>query len=389
MTKILLLAASNTGTIGMCTRNLYEAFKNDDRVIVKLAVVHHNTKGLEGFEDATYFEGSCFDKIGVSILNQIKWLRSLKKHYKPDVTISTLFSVNTINTLAGGCDKKIGIFHSPHQQLKALGKIHYLGTLFNFKFIFPHLDYLFCVSEEVKDSLKQFRSINNKKIKVVYNIHNINKINKLSTIELEDDTERLIFKNNVILYCGRLDHNKSPERSILAFKQANLRENYCLVFIGSDPYNLIPKLKKLALSLSIQAKVIFLGIKTNPYQYMRRSTMLISSSFSEGLPGVMIESLVLGKPVVSTNSSMGVWEIFSAVKMYDPNLKNVFENECGVITSNQGKTSLTIHQSDVENLSKGISVLANRQNSVVKFNFIDEIKPCNIIDSIFNCEYEN
>lgn len=383
MIKILLLAASNSGTIGMCTRNLYEALIKDDRVIVKLAVVHHNTKGLEGFDDATYFEDSCFDKIGISTINQIKWLKSIKQLYKPNVTISTLFSVNTINVLAGGCDKKIGIFHSPHQQLKILGKIHYLGTLFNFNFIFPHLDYLLCVSEEVRDSLKQFRFIRSRKIKVIYNVHNINKINELSSIELENDKERQLFNNNVILYCGRLDHNKSPKRSILAFKQANLGEKYCLVFIGSDPYNLVPELKKLAFDLCIQTKVFFLGIKTNPYQYMSRSIMLISSSFSEGLPGVMIESLTLGKPVVCTNSSIGIWEIFSAYERYNPNLNDIFENECGVITSNLGKKSLAIYQSDVDNLSKGISVLANRKNSVDNFYFIDKIKPCNIVESIY------
>ena len=52
-----------------------------------------------------------------------------------------------------------------------------------------------------------------------------------------------------------------------------------------------------------------LGFVTNPYPYMRRASLFVLSSKWEGLPGVLIEAMYCGVPLVSTNCPSGPQEI--------------------------------------------------------------------------------
>lgn len=348
--KVLLLVAGDNGTIGSCSLNLYEAIKSVGQYEVKCAIVHHFKNGYDGFKDALFFDKE--NKGG--LLEQIKWLKCIKDTFCPDVTISTLFGVTTLSVLSGGKDKKIGIFHSPHQQMKADGIAKYSITLAQYAFLYPMLDKLCCVSEEVKNSLSAFPWIKDEKKQVVYNVHNIERIITKSKEELSDIAEQEIFSYPTIVYCGRLDRNKAPMRAIEAFAKAQRPKNAQLVFIGDDQENLRPDLEKAAKRLNIDSQIHFLGRKVNPYQYIGRSSALISSSYSEGLPGVMIEALSLGVPVVTTNSSKGIWEIFSTSDKYDKNLVGLFESDCGIISSNISFRNPQKYQTDIENLASAI-----------------------------------
>lgn len=348
--KVLLLVAGDNGTIGSCSLNLYEAIKSVRQYEVKCAIVHHFENGYDGFKDALYFDKE--NKGG--LLEQIKWLKCIKDTFSPDVTISTLFGVTTLSVLSGGKDKKIGIFHSPHQQMKAEGIARYSIALAQYAFLYPMLDKLCCVSEEVKNSLSAFPWIKDEKKQVVYNVHNIERIITKSKEELSDIAEQEIFSYPTIVYCGRLDRNKAPMRAIEAFAKAQRPQNAQLVFIGDDQENLRPELEKAAKRLTIDSQIHFLGRKVNPYKYIGRSSALISSSYSEGLPGVMIEALSLGVPVVTTNSSKGIWEIFSASDKYDKNLVGLFESYCGIISSNISFRNPQKYQTDIENLASAI-----------------------------------
>jgi glycosyltransferase involved in cell wall biosynthesis len=51
------------------------------------------------------------------------------------------------------------------------------------------------------------------------------------------------------------------------------------------------------------------GFVENPFQYMARASVLVLSSAYEGLPGVLIQALACGCPVVSTDCPGGSSEI--------------------------------------------------------------------------------
>ena len=127
-----------------------------------------------------------------------------------------------------------------------------------------------------------------------------------------------------------------------------------LVFLGNDEDGLQIELKKKAKELGVADNIHFFGRKQNPYNYIYSAKALISSSYSEGLPGVMIEALTLGVPVITTNSSRGIWEIFNEPQKYDQFLDGIFENECGFITSNLSSKDPAEYKKDIYNLSVAV-----------------------------------
>ena len=68
-------------------------------------------------------------------------------------------------------------------------------------------------------------------------------------------------------------------------------------------------LRQLADSLGIADSVVFLGFSSNPYPWIARAKAIAHSAKFEGLPTVMIESLIMGKLIVATDCPTGPREI--------------------------------------------------------------------------------
>jgi glycosyltransferase involved in cell wall biosynthesis len=397
--KVLLLIASAEGTIGLISYNLYKALVEDQNVNITVINFNSSKEDKYSFNNCTNFKKT---KTKNPILKQLINLKKvihlayLKHKLRPNISISTQESCTTINILSGGTDKKIGIFHAPHHQTKKEGKIIYYLSHFSYKYLYRKLDKIYCVSTEVSSNiLNNFKTINKRKVEVVYNIHNIEEI-LIKSKERIDDKELEIFNKDSIIYVGRLDKNKAPDRLIKAFYKLininNLSEKVNLVFIGPNPYEYQAYLEQLVEKFNLRNQVFFLGSKDNPYKYIKKSYCLVSTSISEGLPGVLIESLILNIPVISTNSSMGVWEILSCQDNYKSTLSNYFIASKGIITQNTEKVKSSndnIIDNDEIILSDALCLLIQNSELYDKmkneaFSFINNIKADNVITKFLN-----
>ena len=72
-----------------------------------------------------------------------------------------------------------------------------------------------------------------------------------------------------------------------------------------------PKLDAMIKARGLEERVVILAFQQNPYKYIKNAKLLVLSSEREGLPTVMIESLILGTPVVATNCPTGPSEILT------------------------------------------------------------------------------
>jgi glycosyltransferase involved in cell wall biosynthesis len=373
MKKVLIIIPYNNGTIGKVSLNLFNAFSKNCEITAKAILVHKFHQGYAEYDKIEFCSLNSYKGINkiYGLIRQILWLKRIKKNFKPDVTVSTLFGCSTLSVLSGGNDRKIGIFHSPHHQAKSNGIFNYWIVAFSFKFIYCHLDSLFCVSHEIYDSISNlFPKIRKEQLDVVYNIHDIENIRNLATEKLSADEDR-VFNGKVILYCGRLDQNKAPERLLKAFARVHnqLANDIRIVMLGSDSNDLWNDLEALSHQLGIKNNIYYWGVKTNPYKYMVRAKVVVSTSFSEGLPGVLIESLLLGTPIVATNSSKGIWEILSCVDSYNANLDNIYITCNGVISSNLSDRDATKNDLDISNITNGIEYVLNNDLTKNSFKF--------------------
>ena len=108
-----------------------------------------------------------------------------------------------------------------------------------------------------------------------------------------------------IVHVGKFKQQKRHDILLKAYAKANITEKLVLVGTGE----LLDEAKALVKNLGIENKVIFTGFKKNPYPYMKHAKFMVLSSDFEGLGLVILESLALGVPVISTDCLSGPSEI--------------------------------------------------------------------------------
>lgn len=113
----------------------------------------------------------------------------------------------------------------------------------------------------------------------------------------------------VVLGAGRLTPQKDFATLIKAFARLRQRLPAVLVILGAGKQRRL--LEQLSVQLGIAEDVIFPGFMHNPYAWMARADLFVLSSAWEGSPGVLIEAMACGCPVVSTRCPSGPEEILA------------------------------------------------------------------------------
>ena len=166
---------------------------------------------------------------------------------------------------------------------------------------YTRADEIVTISSSCVDNFVQVFPQLKYKVKVLENISSANLIRKLGYTELEDDMFNMSIGNSVILLSvGRLTPQKGFDVALEAAKIMNgLGFNFVWYIIGEGPdYKELIHRRTI---LGLDDKVIFLGLKKNPYYYMRHCDIFVQPSRYEGKSIVLDEAKILAKPIVVTN----------------------------------------------------------------------------------------
>jgi glycosyltransferase involved in cell wall biosynthesis len=113
----------------------------------------------------------------------------------------------------------------------------------------------------------------------------------------------------VVLAVGRLVPQKDFQVLMRAFRKVRSGMECRLLILGEGPER--EALSTLSRELGIDDDVDLPGFTPNPFSCMAAAGAFVLSSRYEGLPGVLIQALACGAPVVSTNCPSGPEEILA------------------------------------------------------------------------------
>lgn len=128
----------------------------------------------------------------------------------------------------------------------------------------------------------------------------------------------------VILSAGRFTAQKDFATLLQAFRHVLDQRPCRLILLGNRQGRLFSELDRLVRELKMETNVDFPGFDPNPYRYMARADLFVLSSRWEGFGNVLVETLAMGTPVVSTDCPVGPREILEGgrlgplVPMADP-----------------------------------------------------------------------
>lgn len=108
-----------------------------------------------------------------------------------------------------------------------------------------------------------------------------------------------------IVHVGKFKLAKRHDILLEAYAKSGV--HLPLVLLGEG--DLLEDMRKLAITLGIQDRVIFHGFCENPYPYMKKASFMVASSDWEGFSVAMLEALALDLPLLSTNCRSGPNEI--------------------------------------------------------------------------------
>lgn len=197
-------------------------------------------------------------------------------------------------------DNLFNIIHNSYSKeisdFKKVGKIRRsINKMKLYKKIYENKS-LITVSKNIIDDLVEL-NIKYKSISYIYNPFNFDEIKIKGNENISDvPTEYLIS-------ASAFRNAKRHDILLDAYKLLNTDIKLVLLC------NKNKELEKMIKIRGLEDKIIITGFKRNPYPYIKNAKCLILSSEREGLPTVLIESLILDTPVVSTNCISGPSEI--------------------------------------------------------------------------------
>jgi len=130
----------------------------------------------------------------------------------------------------------------------------------------------------------EVKKYTNKEVVVIYN-------------PIKKDFFNSIDEKDFIISIGRLDKIKRFDLLIKTYKKAQIDKKLLIIGNGMEKENLQREITKLGL----EKKVFLIGQKKDIYTYLNKAEYFVFMSESESFGNVILESLIVGTPVLLTN----------------------------------------------------------------------------------------
>ncbi len=209
--------------------------------------------------------------------------------------------------------RKIGIIHTYYSNLN-------IDVEFEKKY-FSALDHIAMVSNECSEDLKMLFPEFSEKVMILHNIVSASLIKRLAEKESE------MLKPDSIISIGRLVHLKGFDMAIEAaeiLKEQHIEFHWYIIGEGPERQNLETMIR----DKKLEDYVTLLGLKENPYPYIKQARIFVQPSRYEGKSIAIDEAKILAKPIVLNNFDTAKDQIDNNINglIAEMNPKSIAEN---------------------------------------------------------------
>jgi len=253
-----------------------------------------------------------------------KYIPAIAEHLKTnrvDVLLSALPKSNINAVLAKYCCKaKTRVIVGAHINLstqiseslsRGRSRLQHLRPVI--QRCYRRADAVVAVSKGVEKDIVQCLGLDPEKVTTIYNPIEMPELEAMSREPLDHPW----FGSGavpVIMGVGRFVAQKDFPLLIRAFAKVRQRRNVRLMLLGGDEASGAQckhrkELLDLAARLGVREDFEMPGFKVNPYPYLKNASVFVLSSRYEGFGNVIVEALLTGCSVVSTDCPSGPAEI--------------------------------------------------------------------------------
>jgi len=299
-----------------------------------LTLVVFSTKGMiydvDGVDMIDLNLGSVPGKVGkaVNLCKRIRAIKKIKRERNIEISYSFGPTANLANVFTRVKNAKVN-----HEQItdKIWVGIRGYGALedkYDMTLFCKRADKVVCCSQIMADEVKaKFWA---KDVVCVYNPCDVESIRRLAKEPLPADRQTFFAEGApVVAAMGREHDVKGFWHLIKAFALAKKKiPELKLMIVGEGTF---AEYRKLAEDLQVEQDVWFTGVQKNPFAYLKRASLFVMTSVSEGFPNSLIEAMAVGLPAMSVNCKTGPAEIFLDDYRKGGDGHTVIEGEYGVL----------------------------------------------------------
>ncbi|MEO8085694.1 MAG: glycosyltransferase [Bacteroidota bacterium] len=232
------------------------------------------------------------------------------KTEKPDVLISTQIHVNLVAMLLKivfRTKTKIILREatSPGAQFMNFQDVRSRTVKWMVKMLYPKADAIVAICEAVKNNLVEHHFAKMEQVTVIFNPV-INQ-HLIEGMKVETDDEFFHAGVPVIISSGRLAPVKNFSLLIESFHKLLQKQDARLIIMGEGQER--SKLESLISQVHLDRKVKLIGMKQNPFPYLKKSSVYVLTSLFEGLPNALIEAMACGLQLISVDCPGGSGEV--------------------------------------------------------------------------------
>lgn len=219
----------------------------------------------------------------------IRYIRSLMndEHFDTAIIYSDVVAETAIRAI--DADRFLMFYH--HGAMR---------HVYHDQIAYKKCDKIIAVSENQASELKKFVPFAANKIISIHNLTDVDGIRAKAAQPTAEAFDKTKFN---IVSVGRVSHEKGMDIAVRACAKlvTDGFDNVRWWIVGGGPA--MQEVLDTIAETHMENYVYTVGMQSNPYPYIRQADLYVQPSRFEGYPMTILEALVLGKPVVSTNNN--------------------------------------------------------------------------------------